>query len=46
MYRICEKYEAQRMVQTINLEMKGFWYDKRMDEREGDSHFVDFGIEH
>jgi acylphosphatase len=41
-----EKYEGQRMVQTVNLEMKGFWYDKTMDEREDDSHFVDFGIEH
>jgi len=41
-----EKYEAQRMVQTINLEMKGFWYEKTMDEREVDSQFVDFGIEH
>ena len=41
-----EKYEVQRMVETINQEMKGFWHDKTMDEREGDSHFGDFGIEH
>lgn len=40
-----EKDEAQRMIETINLEMKGFWYDKKMDEREGSSHFEDFGIE-
>ena len=40
-----EKYEVQRMVQTINLEMKGFGYDKTIDEREGNSHFGDFGIE-
>ena len=40
-----EKDEAQRMVETINLEMKEFWYDKRIDEREGNPHFGVFGIE-
>ena len=41
-----EKYEVQRMVETINLEMKRFWNDKMMDEREGGSHFEDFSIQH
>ena len=40
-----EKDEAQGMVEGINLAMKGFWYDKTIDQREGNSHFGVFGIE-
>ncbi|MEK9772961.1 MAG: acylphosphatase [Opitutae bacterium] len=41
-----EKDVVHRMVETVNIEMKQYWYEKTMDERIGNAHFSDFSIQY
>ena len=41
-----ERLEVLEMVDTVDVQLKEFWHEKTMDEREGDAQFKKFRIKY
>ena len=41
-----ERLEVLEMVDTVDVQLKEYWHEKTMDEREGDAQFKKFRIKY